>query len=200
MTLSRPVVKQEIQQANLRLITGVSLFLFTLLTRIPFRTQYLYHWDSVNYALALQHFSLRDFQPHPPGYLFYVALGGFVNRILDDANAAYVWISIIASALAVLLLYLFISEWYNHRIAFWASVFLVTSPLFWFYGEVALPYTLDLAIVILIAWLCYRALQGQSSAMWASALALGLAGGIRPQTTIIIFPLWLFAAHRQVLW
>src|SRR5581483_6607224 len=200
MTLSRPVVKQEIKQANLRLITGVSLFLFTFLTRLPFRTQYLYHWDSVDYALALQRFSLRDFQPHPPGYLFYVALGGIVNRVLNDANAAYVWISIIASALAVLLLYFFISEWYGNHHALWSCLIMATSPLFWFYGEVALPYTLDLAIVILIAWLSYRALQGQSPALWASALALGLAGGVRPQTTIILFPLWLFAVHRQALW
>ncbi len=45
------------------------LFSFlALLLRIPFMSRFLYHWDSVNYALSLERYDVRLHQPHPPGY------------------------------------------------------------------------------------------------------------------------------------
>src|SRR6266545_4038152 len=49
------------------LIAG-TLAVLVLATRLPFRTQYLYNWDSGNFALALRQFDVTAHQPHPPGY------------------------------------------------------------------------------------------------------------------------------------
>src|SRR6476661_4332171 len=74
-----------------------------VLTRILFRSHYLYDIDSVNFALALDHFDPAVHQPHPPGYFLYVWLGRLANTIFQDANTALVAISIAASAGAVFL-------------------------------------------------------------------------------------------------
>ncbi len=170
------------------------LVLLALVTRLPFRTQYLFHWDSVNYAFALEKFDVYHHQPHPPGYLLYIALARGINAMVGDANLTFVSISIVAGALALAVLFLLAAEMFGTRVALWASALLLTSPLFWFYSEVAVPYTLDVALALVIVWSCYRVTRGSQNAVWLAAGLLGLAGGIRPQTTIVLFPLWLYVS------
>lgn len=176
---------------------ALGLALIVLLTRIPLRARFLYHWDSVNYALAMEKFNILAHHPHPPGYVLYVALGQLALLITADANAAFVWVSVIASAIAAPLIYLLARDMYGARVGLWAGLFLLTSPLFWFYGEVALPYTPDIAIALGIALACYRTIRGQKNAMWVAAALMGLVGGVRPQTTVILFPLWVYAVYKQ---
>src|SRR5216684_2738586 len=88
-----------------------------VLTRILFRSHYLYDIDSVNFALALDHFDPTVYQPHPPGYFLYVMLGRLVNGIFNDANAALVAVSIAASAAAVILIYGLTESWFGRRAA-----------------------------------------------------------------------------------
>ncbi len=45
-----------------------TLFLLGLVSRLPFRSEILYHWDSVNFAYAIEEFNIAKEQPHPPGY------------------------------------------------------------------------------------------------------------------------------------
>ena len=37
----------------------------------------LYNWDAVQFALALREYATVEHQPHPPGYILYVALAGW---------------------------------------------------------------------------------------------------------------------------
>src|SRR2546422_275845 len=67
-----------------------------VLSRFLFRSRYLYDVDSVNFALALDHFDPAVHQPHPPGYFLYVCLGRLVRSIIPDANDALVAISVLA--------------------------------------------------------------------------------------------------------
>src|SRR5229473_634819 len=85
------------------------------LTRFLFRSHYLYDVDSVNFALALDHFDPTTHQPHPPGYFLYVCLGRLANAIFHDANTAFVAISVAASAAATLLIYLLADQWFSRK-------------------------------------------------------------------------------------
>src|SRR5215208_6273390 len=38
-----------------------------VLSRLPTRTDFLFSWDAVNFALAMDHWDLSLHQPHPPG-------------------------------------------------------------------------------------------------------------------------------------
>ena len=51
----------------------------TILTRLPFRSEFLFSWDSANYALAMSRIDIVAHRPHPPGYLGYV----FAARLID---------------------------------------------------------------------------------------------------------------------
>lgn len=176
--------------------TVATLFLATVLSRIPFRTQILYHWDSVNFALAMRHFDVRIDQPQPPGYILYVWLCRLADLLFHDANATMVWISVVASGLAVVFLYLLGRAMWDERVGLGAALFLASSPLFWFYGEIALPHALDTAMVLLSVWLLWRVREGEHRLLWPAVISLGVAGGIRPQTLVFLLPLALYAVAR----
>ena len=55
----------------------------------------LYNWDAVQFALALNEYDVVKHQPHPPGYILYVALGRLVNHWLADPTAAYVVLAVV---------------------------------------------------------------------------------------------------------
>src|SRR4030042_6644172 len=83
----------------------LGLFFITVFTRVPFGSRLLYHWDSIQFALALKKYDITLHQPHPPGYFLYVMLGRLLNLLINDANTVFVSISLIFSGLAVAPLY-----------------------------------------------------------------------------------------------
>jgi len=178
---------------------GIAAILFAVgvVSRIPFRSNVLYHWDSANFALALEHFDVRLHQPHPPGYFLYVMTGKLVNRWIGDANSSLVVISIMATGLTAISMFFLARTLWDWRHGLAAAFMLLSSPLFWIHGEVALSYMVEAALVCLIAWLCFRHLVGQDERLWLSALVLGIAGGFRQNTMIFLVPLWLYAIWRH---
>lgn len=176
---------------------ALSLFVVALLTRIPFRSQILHHWDSVNFALALDEFNIRLHQPHPPGtFVVYIMLGRAINYFLHDPNASLVWISILSSGLAAVLTYVLGKRWFDRGLGLAAAALMLSSPLVWFHGEVALTYMPEFLWVLAIILLCAELRQGNQNILFLSALLMGLAGGIRPNTPVFLFPLWIFAARK----
>ena len=59
----------------------------TVLSRLPYRARMLHNWDAVQFALALHEYDVVKHQPHPPGYILYVALGRVVHAWIGDAAA-----------------------------------------------------------------------------------------------------------------
>ncbi len=173
------------------LLVVIGLAVVALAMRVPFMTQYLYHWDSVNFALSLSHYDVRMHQPHPPGYVLYSAIGAAVNAVLRDANFSLVLLSVIGGVLGVLAVYWLGKLMFNPRVALIVAVLALTSPIQWFHSEVALTYSLEFAIVTLIAGLCHKQLTGDKRVWLFLALALGIAGGIRQNDLVFLLPLWL---------
>lgn len=172
------------------------LFTFTLLSRLPFRSRILYHWDSVNFAFAMREFDIAKGQPHPPGYIAYVWLCRLSNILFGDAQNTMVAISIVSSALATVALFRLGRAMFNREVGLISAVFLATSPLVWFYGEIALPHALDMFWVILSAWLLYEVMQGRVVCLYPAVGTLAIAAGMRPQTLVFLAPLMLFAVRR----
>lgn len=180
-------------------IVAGALFVLGLASRLPFQSQILYHWDSVNFAFALTEFNLAKEQPHPPGYIGYVWLGRLVDTLFHNAQTSLVGISIVSSALAVVALFYLGQSMFNRRTGLIAALLLTTSPLFWFYGEIALPHTLDTLLVIVSMWWLYQTMQGNRQYLYPAITAMAVAGGIRPQTLVFLIPVLLFAL-RGVGW
>jgi hypothetical protein len=182
--------------ANQDAMIAFTLFLFAFISRLPFQSQILYHWDSVNFAAAISQFDLANESPHPPGYIVYVWLTQAVNLITNNPQVTMVSISIVSSALAVVTLFFLGKTMFNRMVGLMASLFLATSPMFWFYGEIALPHTLDTLFVIMSAWLLYLTMRGDNRFLYPAILTVAVAGGLRPQTLVFLLPLVLFAIRK----
>ena len=180
---------------NKDIILPILLFLVTVLTRIPFTSKLLYHWDSVQFALALENYDITVHQPHPPGYFLYVMLGRLINLFIKDANTTFIFISILFSGLAVVAIYYLGKEIFDKKTGILAALIALTSPNLWFHGEVALTYVVEAFFSTFVALLCWRILKGEHKYLWLSVIALGIAGGIRQNTVVFLFPLWLFSVR-----
>ena len=167
----------------------------TLLLRIPFFAHTLYNWDSVNYALGLERFSVASHQPHAPGYIFYIAAGRLLQAVLDDANSALVAMSIIGSAAAVAGIYLAGQSIFNRTTGLVAALLLMFSALDWFYADIASPYSFMLPIIIACIWFIYQLIFHRRYTI-AGAFVLGIAGGFRPEILFFLGPFWLFGTLR----
>lgn len=175
------------------------LFLVTLASRLFFQSQILYHWDSVNFAYAIREFNVAKEQPHPPGYIGYVWLSRIVDSLTSDAQTALVIISVVASTLAVISLYYLGRSLFDQVTGVIAALALATSPLFWFYSEIALPHTVDTLLVIVSVWWLYETMRGNTHYLYPAIIVLAVAGGVRQQTIVFLAPLVLFAL-RGVGW
>lgn len=182
-------------------LLAAGLFVAGIATRIPFTSRMLYHWDSVNFALALSKFDVRLHQPHPPGtFVIYIMLGRFINWFLHDPNMSLVWVSILSSGLATALIFALGRRWFGRRVGLTSAVLMLSSPLVWFHGEVALSYMLEFVWVVALILLCSNLHTGSEWALFISALLMGLAGGVRPNTPVFLFPLWVFSVRKFPLW
>ena len=168
-----------------------------LVSRLLFASHILWAWDSVLYARAIENgfhvgTDLADQRPHPPGYVFYVAVASALRLLTRDSNAALVTISILASALTAAAVYLLCRRYSDRALAIVITLGAASTPLVWTYSEIAMPYALlGLLSVVLAA-----GLRDARSRPWPAALivsaGLGLAAGFRQDVLLLLGPLWLW--------
>ena len=170
---------------------AAALSLLTVLSRLPYRARMLYNWDAVQFALALHEYDVVKHQPHPPGYILYVALGRLVHGWIGDAAAAYVLLAVAFSGAGTFVVYLLARAVYDRSTALTAAALLAVSPLFWFYGSVGLSYAGEALMASVVAYFAFRAMRGSETDAWLAAGYLGLAGGLRQSLLVLMFPLWL---------
>ena len=172
-------------------------FGLTLLTRAPFQSRLLYDHDSVQFALGMRSYDVYLHQPHPPGYFLYVHTAKLLDFFLRDANSSLVWLSTIASAFAVAIIYNLASAVFTRRDGWWAALLAVTSPLFWFFGEVALSYAVAAFFSSLVAFGVWRVLNGNDRWIYPLSITLGVAVGFRQDLGLFLGPLWLLAVGQR---
>src|SRR5439155_13400219 len=100
----------------------VFLFFVTLVTRLPFQSKLLYHYDSVQFALALEKYDPYLHQPHPPGYFLYVMAGKVLYFFLANANLSLILHRIFGSGLAVVGVYFLGVVVLHARTGRWAAI------------------------------------------------------------------------------
>lgn len=176
---------------------AAALAALVLLARVPFASHVLWAWDSVLYARALENgfhvgTDLVDQRPHPPGYIFYVAVAAALRVLTRDSNGALVVVSILASALTAAAVYLLCRRYADRALAIVVALGAASAPLAWTYGEVAMPY----ALLGLLGLVLAVSLRDARSRPWPAALvvsaALGLAAGFRQDLLLLLGPLWLW--------
>jgi hypothetical protein len=112
-----------------------------------------------------------------------------------DANASYVTLSIVASAVAVPMLALLGARLFDRATGLLAGTVLATSALFWGQGEVAYPYAFLAAFSTAGAWIALRIADGGPHASrWAvgGAVVLAIGSGFRSEIAPFLAPLWVW--------
>jgi len=150
-------------------LIAAALSLVTVLSRLPYRARMLYNWDAVQFALALREYDVVKHQPHPPGYILYVALGRLVHGWTGDAAAAYVLLAVAFSGAGTFMVYLLARAMYDRATALTAATLLAVSPLFWFYGSVGLTYAGEALLASTVAYFSFRAMLGSRRDAWLAA-------------------------------
>lgn len=155
-------------------------------------THLLWEPDSINYALALERFDLRQHIPHPPGYLFFVLAIRVVHHLVGDPNKSIILVSIAANILTACLLAWLANQIAGRWVAFCSTTLLVFNHIFWYYGHLSTIYPMEGLAAISIACATFRSMRGDKGWGVASGLVLGLAGGFRGMIVPLLFPLWAY--------
>ncbi len=164
---------------------------------LPLATQYLWEPDSVNYALALERFSLQEHIPHPPGYLFFVLALRAVHTLVGDPNMSLILVSIAANILTASLLAWLATRMADRWVGLSTVLLLVFNHIFWYYGHLSTIYPVEGAAATAIACATYLSLRGERGWGVGSGLVLGLAGGFRGMIVPLLFPLWAFGLFSR---
>jgi 4-amino-4-deoxy-L-arabinose transferase-like glycosyltransferase len=184
-----------------QILTGAGLMLLVLLTRLPFVAHTLFEFDSVDFAVALHRFSLEQVTPHMPGYILHILFGRVLEMFTEDANTAFVWVSILLSIGSTLFLWRAAYWLRGERVALIAALIWLTNPLFWFYGEVATVYPHEAFYAAALLYFGI-ALYRRPSQHWRAIglwVILSLATGTRQSSLLFFLPaiLYVFVTTHQ---
>jgi hypothetical protein len=175
-----------------------ALALVFLAAHVPFLPPTLEDLDSINFALGVRHFDVAAHQPHPPGYPVFVALGKASTAVLrstgiasPEARGLAIWSAISGSLLIVPLFTFFLAVDRSEQRAWWATVVVALSPLFWFTALRPLSDTTGLAAAVVAQALTVAVIArlARPRALVVAAFVAGLAAGIRSQTFLLTLPL-----------
>lgn len=188
MSIVTAIRRRVSDDAGLAIMVAV----LAIAARLPFRSEFLVNWDAVNFALGIEAFDLATHQPHPPGYLGWVALSRMVTTVTNDPNAAMTLLSSISGAVAAALMYLLARRYASRRASVVTALLFSTAPLIWYYSVVALSYMTTGAIALGLLYALVRALEDRSPRhLVVASLLLAGVGALRPTDQVLLGLAWL---------
>ncbi|HEX9270475.1 MAG TPA: DUF2723 domain-containing protein [Candidatus Limnocylindria bacterium] len=185
-------------RTNWRLIGagGVAVLACALALRLPFGAAYLWAWDSVLYARAIDDFAVDLGRPHPPGYLLYVLVARVAAFVLGDANAGLVLVSVVSGALTCAVGFVVAARLVGPVGGVLTAAALIVNPLLWQYSEIAYPYA---TLALLAGGIGALVWTTRARGAWpiVASAAFGIAAGFRQDLLLLLGPLWLYVVIRQ---
>lgn len=167
----------------------VMMVLWTLIFIVA-GTPYPYHYDSVNYALAIiERFDITIDQPHAPGYLFHVLFGRLVHLPVHNPY-------IVQQLQNLVYLSLMLPCWYlaKQRKPF-DILFLGTFPLTLFFPAIPIVHAVSLTIGTWMAYSLYK-MEAKEWSPLVTGVIFAVGIGFRQDTLIMLGPPFLYLLIR----
>jgi hypothetical protein len=182
------------QQARTAALMAAIIFITLAATRLPLAPKYLYHFDSVNFALSINEFNPAKHQPQPPGYPMFVALLRLIHLAIQPAEYVLLAAGLVMATAAAVCLWHLTNQMFGRNAAVIAVTLFVFNPACWF-GGVTNQVRLCLAFcstgIALLAWHALRR-PGNPWLLYAAFAALGIGAGFRPALGVLLIPLLLW--------
>lgn len=154
--------------------------------------------DSAHFALGIGEFNVTKYQPHPPGFPVYMAIGMFFNLLIGDEILTLTFISALFGALSVFIFYLLAREMFNKEIALLSSVLMSITPLFWLNSVKAMSDMVGLFFVLFSVLFIYRFMKHKKPRdFYIGTLISGISLGIRIHYIFLLVPLIIFSSLSQ---
>jgi len=168
--------------------------LVVVATRWIYKSQYLFHWDSVQFALALDKIDIIGHRPHPPGYVFYIWIAKLFNQFVQDDNTALILVGICFSIIGLWVVFYFAKFVFKSALAGWiAALLFIVNASIWFHGLVAEVYLVEAVVALSVIFVLYWAWQNpKPERLILAAGLLGLVGGFRQTTELVLLPLLVY--------
>ncbi|MFQ5911688.1 MAG: glycosyltransferase family 39 protein [Nitrospinota bacterium] len=168
---------------------------------MAFAVDYLEGWDSVDFALALDHYSLSEQQPHFPGYPVYIWIARTLRPLFTGEASALAATSALFGGLALLPFFGLARTLFGPSEAIAATLFFLFTPLQFLAGTKALSDATGLFFLLTFLWLALCAQrEAERPGGWVFAglagSALALTLGVRLSYT----PFVLTGAFLLVPW
>lgn len=162
--------------------------------RTPFVSKVFTYVDGPQFAIAIEHFSIRDHFPAPPGHFLYVMAAKLINYFSRDPRAAFSFLSVLFTGLNSVALFLIGKRIFDFKVGLISSLIYMTSPLTWFYSITCFVYPVNGFFALMSGFFLYKVIYKNQdiNLIWA-ALFYALMIGIRPPEFIFILPLWIWA-------
>lgn len=163
---------------------------------LAFLSASLDDFDSYSFVLALHQFSLDLYQPQPPGFPVYIALGRLMLHLVGNARLSLTLLSAISGVVVAIAIYGLSERRPLPGIA--AALLVGFSPMGWLTAEKALSDAPGLAITLLAVWALWSG-RDKSSRLILGGFITGLGLGLRPQNILPVLLLLLGLSVRH-LW
>ena len=178
-----------------KIVIIVAIALFIL--KFPFRSRLLSWWDSAQFGLALERFSVIEHRPHPPGYPLYILLGKTLTYITHDPAVSFVLIGLVSSIIATVIVFYLAREFTGrYSVGLIAAAIYAFAPLTFYHELKALTYVISAFFSSLVAWECLRIISLKEKNPWRVAVTLGFMGMVRPFESILLLPLAIWVVSR----
>lgn len=174
----------------------VLLVLLGFLLRLLFLSPYLEDWDSVQFALALENFSIVNHLPHPPGYPIYVLFGKLFSLIFRGDNLALTMLSATLGSLTIVPLFLVTKKMFDNFTAILVAIFFLITPISWTLSEVALTNIPGLFFLTFFVYLIYK-FQNSIKNLCFVLIFGGLILGVRFTEISVILSLLAFIIIKK---
>jgi len=168
-----------------------------VVVHLPFVARFPTEWDSVQLVFGVDRFDVTDASPHAPGYWLYLGLGRLVRWATPlDAHDSLVACSALAAGVTVALAYVLGRSMGGRWLGVAAAGVMLSSPFLLFYGSSVGTYAFDALAVETLLLLAWKAQPGSWHGAGAAA-ALGLAGGFRQSSLLLLAPVAVVAVVRS---
>jgi 4-amino-4-deoxy-L-arabinose transferase-like glycosyltransferase len=167
----------------------ILIAIVSLMLRLYLRSNYLDDWDSIQFSLALDNYSIASHQPHPPGYPVYIFLGRLVHLVVPDTTASLVYLSILFGTLSIIAIYILSKKFFGETVGLVSALMLSFTPAHLKFSDVAMSDIVSLFFIVITIYFLYNSTDSKKY-LYLASISLGITVGVR-QTDIILIPLYL---------